>query len=103
MGQVISNIVGNAIKFTPSGGEIRISVTEVIDEVVFEVKDNGPGISYVHLKKIFHKNYQVQDNPSGTGLGLYIAKTIVDAHHGKIWADSVPGKGTAFYFSIPRQ
>lgn len=103
MGQVISNIVGNAIKFTPSGGEIRISVTEVIDEVVFEVKDNGPGISYEHLKKIFHKNYQVQDNPSGTGLGLYIAKTIVDAHHGKIWADSVPGKGTAFYFSIPRQ
>lgn len=103
MGQVISNIVGNAIKFTPPGGEIRISATEVIDEVVFEIKDNGPGISCEHLKKIFHKNYQVQDNPAGTGLGLYIAQTIVDAHNGKIWADSDSGKGTTFYFTIPRQ
>lgn len=100
--QVISNIVGNAIKFTPPGGEIRVSATEVIDEVVFEIKDNGPGISCEHLKKIFHKNYQVQDNPLGTGLGLYIAQTIVDAHNGKIWADSDPGKGTTFYFTLPR-
>ncbi len=101
IGQVISNIVGNAIKFTPSGGEIRVSVTEVMEEIVFEIKDNGPGISCEHLKKIFHKDYQVQDNPAGTGLGLYIAQTIVDAHNGKIWADSEAGKGTTFYFTIP--
>ena len=101
--QVISNIVGNAIKFTPIGGEIRVSATEVNDEVVFEIKDNGPGISCEHLKKIFHKNYQVRDNPAGTGLGLYIAQTIVNAHNGKIWADSDPGKGTTFYFTIPRR
>lgn len=102
IGQVISNLVGNAIKFTPPGGEIRISATEVLSEIVFEVKDNGPGISCEHLKKIFKKNYQVDDSPTGTGLGLYIAQTIVDAHGGKIWADSVPEKGTTFYFSIPR-
>lgn len=102
IGQVISNIVGNAIKFTPSGGEVRVSVTEVMEEIVFEIKDNGPGISCEHLKKIFHKNYQVQDNPVGTGLGLYIAQTIVEAHKGKIWADSDAGKGTTFYFTIPR-
>lgn len=101
MGQVISNLVGNAIKFTPPGGEIRISVAQVMKDIVFEVEDNGDGISSEHLKKIFKKNYQVQDSPTGTGLGLYIAQTIIDAHRGKIWADSVPGKGTTFYFSVP--
>ncbi|MFL5785458.1 MAG: ATP-binding protein [Bacteriovoracaceae bacterium] len=99
--QVLSNIVGNAIKFTPGGGEIVVSTQKRDDHILFEVCDTGPGIPEEHLKKIFQKSYKVTEGPQGTGLGLYIAQTIVLAHGGSIWADSCPGKGSRFYFTLP--
>lgn len=99
--QVISNIVGNAIKFTPGGGEINVTTFDRDGEIMFEISDTGPGIAPEHLKKVFQKNYQVTESPHNTGLGLYIAQTIVHAHGGSIWADSEPGKGSRFFFTLP--
>ncbi len=101
--QVISNLVGNALKFTPENGQITVTCKENGNEILFEVNDNGPGIQCEHLKKIFHKNYQIQEKPSSTGLGLYIAEMITSAHSGKIWVESFPGQGSKFFFTLPRK
>ncbi|MES2527244.1 MAG: PAS domain-containing sensor histidine kinase [Bdellovibrionota bacterium] len=101
--QVISNIVGNAIKFTPDSGKISVMCSENEKEVLFQVSDTGPGIQCEHLKKIFQKNYQVQEKPTSTGLGLYIAEMIISAHGGKIWVESHPGQGSKFFFTLPRK
>jgi two-component system phosphate regulon sensor histidine kinase PhoR len=101
--QVVTNLVHNAIKFTPSGGEVAISAAAGGDEVVVSVRDTGVGISADDLPRIFERFYKADQarRSGGTGLGLSIARHIVQAHGGRIWADSVEGKGSTFYFSLP--
>lgn len=101
--QVLSNLVGNAAKFTPEGGRIRLS-TEVRErEVRFCVSDTGPGIDQQDLPHIFDRFWQVRRvRRGGVGLGLAISKGIVEAHGGRIWARSIPGIGSEFHFTLPR-
>ena len=100
--QVFSNLIGNAIKFTPAGGEVTVDVRVASGEVRFEVRDTGPGIGPSELPHIFDRYWQARRMRSaGAGLGLYIAKGIVEAHGGRIWAESVPSAGATFYFTLP--
>jgi two-component system, OmpR family, phosphate regulon sensor histidine kinase PhoR len=101
--QVLINLINNAIKFTGPGGSITVSAEKDNDTVKFSVKDTGIGILPDELSRIFERFYKVDKSHSGggTGLGLAIARQIVEAHQGKIWAESIPGKGSAFYFSVP--
>jgi signal transduction histidine kinase len=100
--QVLSNLVGNAIKFTPAGGSDSIEVNEEPTEVHFKVKDTGPGISAEHMSRIFDRYWQLKKTQrDGSGLGLSIAKGIVVAHHGRIWVESQLGDGSAFHFVLP--
>lgn len=105
MMQVIDNIMNNAIKYSPDGGVITVRLTNTQNQVVLCIADQGLGIPRKDLQKIFERFYRVDKARSraqgGTGLGLAIAKEIVEAHHGKIWADSAEGKGSAFYISLP--
>ena len=99
--QVMSNLVGNAIKFTPTGGRIQIRAESAPGGVRFSVSDTGPGIPPEQLTKLFGQFWQ--GNPAdrrGIGLGLTIAKGIVDAHGGRIWVESRVGEGTTFYFTL---
>lgn len=100
---VLTNMVHNAVKFTPPGGRISVSARQEGDEVIFSVKDNGVGISAEDLPRIFERFYKADRARSGggTGLGLAIAKHIIQAHGGRIWAESVEGKGSSFFFTLP--
>ena len=101
--QVYSNIVGNAIKFTNEGGRIELVLKEAEDAVVFEVKDTGAGISPEELPHIFDRFRRARGAQGrGFGLGLAIAKGIVEAHGGSIHVASTPGKGSIFCFEIPK-
>ena len=101
--QVLSNLVGNAIKFSEAGGAIELQLDPLVDGLQFTVRDSGRGISPDHLESIFERFSQAgQPDRRGLGLGLYIARCIVEAHGGKIWVESEPGKGSAFHFTIPR-
>lgn len=100
--RVLSNLVGNAIKFTPCGGNIVISVEQRSGKGLFAVRDTGKGIDSKEIPHLFDRFWQVRKkNKDGTGLGLSIAKRIVEAHHGEIWVKSMPGVGTIFYFTLP--
>jgi PAS domain S-box-containing protein len=100
--QVLSNLVGNAIKFTPRGGLITVRVEPLGDEVRFAVSDTGPGISPDQLPHIFGRFWQAnRKDRRGIGLGLAIAKGIVEVHGGRIWVESTLGAGSNFYFTIP--
>jgi signal transduction histidine kinase len=100
--QVLGNLVGNAMKFTDREGRIDIAVKRHRGEVLFTVHDTGPGMAHEHLVAIFERFWQIQTTKrSGLGLGLYIAKRIVEAHGGRIWAESEPGRGSAFHFTLP--
>jgi two-component system phosphate regulon sensor histidine kinase PhoR len=103
MQQVVTNLVHNAIKFTPVGGEIHISAGQADDEVVISVRDTGVGIATEDLPRVFERFYKADRARSGggTGLGLAIAKHIVQAHGGRIWASSTEGQGSTFSFSLP--
>jgi two-component system phosphate regulon sensor histidine kinase PhoR len=100
--QVLVNLIHNAIKFTPPGGEIQVSAGQAHDAIVFAVRDTGVGIEAEVLPRIFERFYKVDPSRSGkgTGLGLSIARHLVEAHGGKIWAESQPGKGSTFFFSL---
>jgi PAS domain S-box-containing protein len=101
--QVLVNLLDNAIKFTPSGGNIILSCEVRGGEVQFAVKDTGPGIDPKDLQQIFDPFWQaIPGARSGSGLGLSIAKVIVEQHNGRIWADSIPGFGTTVCFTIPQ-
>ena len=104
--QVLFNLIGNALKFTPEGGSITVSAEERENELLISVKDTGIGISKEHFDMVFEKFMQVDSSSTraagGTGLGLAIAKSIVEAHKGKIWLESEQGKGTTFYFTLPK-
>ncbi|MEJ2263247.1 MAG: ATP-binding protein [Anaerolineales bacterium] len=101
--QVIVNLLHNAIKFTPVGGHILLSADQKEDMIVFSVSDTGVGISADALPRIFERFYKTDRARSsgGTGLGLSIARHLVEAHGGRIWAESVEGKGSVFYFTVP--
>lgn len=100
--QVLSNLIGNALKFCPRGSKIKLVLEAQLTEIKVSVTDNGPGIPEEKRTKIFERFSQLQTNDRrGLGLGLYIAKWIVEAHGGKISASSELGKGSTFSFSIP--
>lgn len=100
--QVVVNLIGNAVKFTPEGGEISVSLKEDGDAVITSVKDSGCGISSENVERIFEEFFQVKrDVHSGAGLGLSICKKILDGHGGRIWAESEVGIGTTISFSLP--
>lgn len=100
--QVFANLIGNAIKFTPKGGEIRVMATPENSEVRFTIADSGPGIPPEHLAHVFDRYWQAKSTAKlGTGLGLSIAKGIVEAHGGRIWVESPPQKGAHFIFTLP--
>jgi len=101
--QVVANLVHNAIKFTLPGGQVDLSAEHVGDEVVISVRDTGVGIPAADLPRIFERFYKADRARSGggSGLGLAIAKHVVQAHGGRIWAESVEGEGSTFCFSLP--
>lgn len=103
--QVLDNLIGNAMKFSPDGGTIKIAMEESEGMVTVSVKDQGIGISPEKHKRIFERFYQIDGSASrrfgGTGIGLAIVKRIVDAHNGKIWVESEIQKGSAFTFQLP--
>jgi signal transduction histidine kinase len=99
--QVLDNLLGNALKFTPAGGVITIDVDVCGTEAQVSVADTGPGIPPEALQKIFEPYWQVQKTRSGMGLGLFIARTIIEGHGGSIWVDSSVGQGTTFHFTLP--
>jgi signal transduction histidine kinase len=100
--QVFSNLLGNAVKFTPPGGRIRVGAERHDSEVCFSVADTGQGIAPKHLTRLFDRFWQERPTDRrGAGLGLYIAKGIVEAHGGRIWVESTLGQGTTFFFTLP--
>lgn len=105
MTQVIDNLLNNAIKYSPDGGKITITMAEEHDKVVLSVSDQGLGISQVDLQHLFERFYRVDKARSreqgGSGLGLAISKEVVELHGGRIWVDSVEGEGSTFSFSLP--
>ena len=95
---MLTNLISNALHFTPRGGSIRLTAEAFGPFVQISVRDNGPGIPYEYQSKIFDKFVQVKSSQAlgGSGLGLAICKEIVRAHGGTIWVDSVPGAGSTF-------
>jgi PAS domain S-box-containing protein len=100
--QVLANLLGNALKFTPSAGRATLRVARDGDAVRFAVRDTGPGIAAEHLPHVFDRFWKSRvANRQGAGLGLAIAKGIVEAHDGRISAESTPGEGSTFSFTLP--
>lgn len=100
--QIFSNLLGNAIKFTPEGGMITVNLKHSHHELKVCIEDTGPGMASDVLELIFNRYWQGKNASSkGSGLGLYITKGIVEAHGGKIWVESQVGKGSKFYFTLP--
>ena len=104
LGQVLDNLIGNAIKYSPQGGEIAIRVEATGVEAVVRIEDHGIGIAGDVLPRLFERFYQGQDPgaSTGLGLGLYIARMLVESHGGRIWAESEPGQGSTFAIALPR-
>ncbi len=102
--QLFDNLLGNAIKYSPLGGTISVSLRAEGQQIIFKVSDQGPGIPPAEQARIFEKFYRASNAPagvSGSGLGLAIVKSIVDAYQGRIWVESVPGKGSTFFVVLP--
>ncbi len=105
LAQVLRNLLDNAIKYSPQGGLITVRGSVRPGEVMVSVADQGIGIAPEHLNRLFDKFFRIKEGANrgtvGSGLGLPIARTIVESHGGRIWAESRPGEGSAFYFTIP--
>lgn len=104
--QVLYNLVGNALKFTPAGGKVRLEVRQDREGAHVIVSDTGPGLSAAQQERLFRPFSQVHDDASksreaGAGLGLFLCRRIVDAFGGRIWVESEPGKGAAFHVMLP--
>ena len=100
--QVLANLISNAIKFTPEGGEVIVRVEAAGSDIRFVVSDTGVGIDEKDAGRVFDRYWQATRTARlGTGLGLPIAKGIVEAHGGRIWFESKPGIGTTFSFTLP--
>ncbi|MDO8498893.1 MAG: ATP-binding protein [bacterium] len=103
--EVLNNLISNAISYTKEGGKIEVGVKVELKEIVTYVADNGKGIPEEALPHLFGKFYRVtgalEEGNKGSGLGLYITKSIIDLHHGRVWVESKVGQGSTFYFSLP--
>ncbi|MCW5875494.1 MAG: PAS domain-containing protein [Anaerolineales bacterium] len=102
--QLADNLVGNALKYTPPGGRVRVRLREKGDQLILQVADNGPGIPLDEQSRVFDKFYRASNTQAelpGTGLGLAIVKTVVENHGGRIWVDSKPGEGSVFTVVLP--
>jgi PAS domain S-box-containing protein len=100
--QVLCNLIGNAIKFTSDGGRIQVRASMLAQEIQIAVSDSGPGIAVDQISHLFDRYWKGStERRRGTGLGLYIAKGIVEAHDGRIWAESQLGAGSTFCFTLP--
>jgi len=103
--QVLFNLLDNAVRFTPAGGRVTVTASRHNGSVDVAVADTGPGISAEHLPRLFERFYRVDEARSrddgGTGIGLAIARSVVEAHGGRIWAESEPGRGSTFTFELP--
>ena len=101
----MDNLINNAIKYSPDGGEILISIGETADKIRFTVKDYGIGVPRKDLDHLFERFYRVDkarnSGEGGTGLGLAISREIIELHGGKIGAISIEGRGSTFYFELP--
>ena len=103
LAEVVINLLNNAIKYTPAGS-ITVKLIGIAEEVRFEITDSGPGIPQEYLFKIFDKFERIlAEKQEGTGLGLPIAKDIIELHKGKLWVESEAGKGSKFIFTLPRK
>jgi signal transduction histidine kinase len=104
IGRVLNNLVGNALRYTPYGGQVRVKGSLLDDKVLVEIRDTGEGIPEQDLPLVFDRFYRGEKSRSrttgGAGLGLAIARGIVEAHHGQINVESQPGKGTRFFFTL---
>ncbi len=99
--QVLTNLVGNAVKYTPAGGHVAVTVELDGEHARFAIADTGPGIAADDIPKVFDRFWRKgTTSQKGTGLGLFIAKAIVEAHGGRIWVESEPGRGTTFCFTL---
>lgn len=104
VGQVLSNLIGNAIKFTPEGGSVTLTVQQREEEVKVSVCDTGTGIPMEQQPRIFEKFAQIENKDRrGLGLGLYISKMLIEAHQGNLWVVSAPGAGSTFSFMLPKR
>jgi signal transduction histidine kinase len=102
--QVLSNLIGNALKFTPAGGSVTLSVVGRGEEIEFAVSDTGSGISPSELSRVFEAYYRASPTcGGGKGLGLAITKGIVESHGGKVWVESPFSQGTTFFFRLPKR
>ena len=103
--QVFGNLINNAIKYSKKGGQVKISCEHKDKKIIFRIQDDGIGIPKEQQDRIFSKFFRAENvthsDTDGTGLGLYIAKAIVEAHNGEIWFESKKDKGTSFFFSLP--
>ena len=103
--QVLFNLLDNALRFTPAGGRVTVRASTRNGSVDVAIADTGPGIASEHLPRVFERFYRVDPGRSrdegGTGIGLAIARSVVEAHGGRIWAESEPGKGSVFTFELP--
>jgi signal transduction histidine kinase len=104
--QIFTNLLGNALKFSPDGGEIELGAENRADEILFSCRDTGIGIPAAERERIFEKFYQVDSSATrrfgGAGLGLSIVREIVLLHGGQIWVESTPGQGSTFFISLPK-
>jgi signal transduction histidine kinase len=103
LGQVLDNLLGNAVKYSPQGKEIVVRVAIVDGEARLCVRDQGDGIPAATLPSLFERFFRADNagSASGLGLGLYIARMLVEAHGGRIWATSEPGEGSVFTIALP--
>lgn len=100
--QVLTNLMDNAMKFTPPGGVVSVRFEPGAHESIFSVSDTGPGIPEGEHAKVFERRWHARkDTGGGTGLGLYISKRIIESHRGHIWVESQPGQGSRFCFTLP--
>ena len=103
MSRVVTNLLHNAIQYTNRGGPVTLRFLDREKDLLVQVEDSGIGIPESHLPYVFDAFYRVSHDSKGSGLGLAVAKTIVEAHGGKIWVESVAGRGSTFSFTLPKQ
>lgn len=103
--RAVANLIDNAIKYTPNGGSVQVGVQRVGDEVIISVKDTGLGIAEEDLPRLFRRHSRIPRQEfkkiKGTGLGLFIVRSVAQRHQGRVWVESAPGQGSAFFLALP--
>ena len=99
--QIITNLLSNALKYSPPESRVIIRVQHVNNSIRVSVSDQGPGIPPAQLDTVFDRFHQLEGAKKGTGLGLTISRALIEQHHGRIWVESQPGQGAHFFFELP--